>query len=946
MNAKIIDLIDFERVNQLLEGFNKSTGFVTAILDLNGNVLSKSGWRQICTEFHRVNTETSKKCTISDTVLAGKLAEGEKYHFYECLNGLVDVAVPIVIKGEHIANLFSGQFFFEEPNGLFFKKQAERYGFDKTKYLNALSQVPVISKEKVKTTMEFLLNMTMMISEMTFQKMEQAELNEELRNSEERWQFAIEGNGDGLWDWNVETNEIFFSKQWKNMLGYGEFEIEDNFNEWKKRVHPDDLQKSLLAIQHYFDNKTDVFSIEHRLRCKSEDYKWIESRGKVISRTPDGKPLRFIGTHTDITNRKEAERNLQESEKVKSDLFEKINETQNIAMIGSWEWNIQSNQVWWSDETYRIYGVDPNDFVPSFEANGKFIHPDDFERYGQAFEHSFQTGEALDYEFRLITRDGQLKYCLAKGKIVYDNSGNAKRFAGTLMDITKRKKDEDLLRESNERLHLILENSPIAIWDWNIKADNWYATPKYHTMLGYEPESGTPDRSTWLSRVHPDDRENVRKRIDNVLDHKTEHYRYDARMLHADGSYRWQTVIGHVIERDTNGEAIRMLGVRMDINETKMAEEALRISEERFSLINDSSRDSIYSYDRNGRFTSVNRNLCKVLNLRPDQIIGRTHAELGFSEKICAEWDDLHRQVYETNNTITSETIAPEGDGSIHYYEVMLNPLHDSDDNIIGIGGSTKDITDRKQAEEEIKNLNKELEQRVKQRTAQLEAANKELETFTYSVSHDLKAPLRGIDGYSKLLLDLYEKSLNEEGQYFLQTIRKSATQMNQLIDDLLEYSRLERSMMKNEEIKIRELINSVSYLFIEEMQETKVALRVDVPDVILRADSKGLNIALRNFFENAIKFTKGISNPEIEIGLEEKANSWILYFKDNGIGFDMKYHQRIFEIFQRLHRAEDYPGTGIGLAMVSKAMQRMNGNAWAESIPGIGSTFYLEIPK
>lgn len=126
MKVNILDLIDFEKVDILLEGFNKSTGFVTAILDLEGNVLSKSGWRQLCTEFHRIHPETAKKCTVSDTELSKKLAEGEKYHFYKCLNGLIDVAVPIIIKGEHIANLFSGQFFFEEPDRLFFKKQAAR----------------------------------------------------------------------------------------------------------------------------------------------------------------------------------------------------------------------------------------------------------------------------------------------------------------------------------------------------------------------------------------------------------------------------------------------------------------------------------------------------------------------------------------------------------------------------------------------------------------------------------------------------------------------------------------------------------------------------------------------------------------------------------------------------------------------------------------------------
>ncbi|MDO9510510.1 MAG: PocR ligand-binding domain-containing protein [Bacteroidales bacterium] len=183
MTRNILELIDFEKVDILLEGFNKTTGFVTAILDLDGNVLSQSGWRQICTKFHRVHPETAKRCTESDTVLAGKMAEGEKYHFYQCLNGLVDVAVPLVINGEHIANLFSGQFFFEEPEREFFIKQAQKYNFDNNEYLESLEKVPVISKEKVKTAMDFLLDMTQLITEMTYQKLEQTELNEAVLKS-------------------------------------------------------------------------------------------------------------------------------------------------------------------------------------------------------------------------------------------------------------------------------------------------------------------------------------------------------------------------------------------------------------------------------------------------------------------------------------------------------------------------------------------------------------------------------------------------------------------------------------------------------------------------------------------------------------------------------------------------------------------------------------------
>jgi diguanylate cyclase (GGDEF)-like protein/PAS domain S-box-containing protein len=184
MKTKNLEFLDFERVNSLLEGFNRSTGFVTALLDLDGKILSKSGWRRICTEFHRINPETGRRCTESDTVLSQKMREGEKYHFYTCLNGLVDVSVPVVIRGEHVANLFSGQFFFKEPDLNFFKSQAAHFGFDEQAYLSALSEVPIVSQDKVKTVMGFLLDMTQLISEMAFQKLELTELNEALLQSE------------------------------------------------------------------------------------------------------------------------------------------------------------------------------------------------------------------------------------------------------------------------------------------------------------------------------------------------------------------------------------------------------------------------------------------------------------------------------------------------------------------------------------------------------------------------------------------------------------------------------------------------------------------------------------------------------------------------------------------------------------------------------------------
>ena len=252
----------------------------------------------------------------------------------------------------------------------------------------------------------------------------------------------------------------------------------------------------------------------------------------------------------------------------------------------------------------------------------------------------------------------------------------------------------------------------------------------------------------------------------------------------------------------------------------------------------------------------------------------------------------------------------------------------------------------RRRAKEALDRLNAELETRIEARTAALNAKSRELESFAYSVAHDLKAPLRGIDGYSRILLEDYARSLDSEGRAFLQTIQNSTDEMNELIDDLLAYSRLERRELKSDRIEVAMIVNSLVEEKRREATERTVDFVVDVNGATIVADASGLAQSLRNYLDNAIKFTGKVPEPRIEVGSKENGETCLLWVRDNGIGFDMKYHDRIFEIFQRLNVTEDYPGTGIGLAIVRKAMERMGGRAWAKSEPGHGATFYLEIPK
>ena len=252
----------------------------------------------------------------------------------------------------------------------------------------------------------------------------------------------------------------------------------------------------------------------------------------------------------------------------------------------------------------------------------------------------------------------------------------------------------------------------------------------------------------------------------------------------------------------------------------------------------------------------------------------------------------------------------------------------------------------RQRARRALDQLNAELESRIEIRTAELNAKSRELETFAYSVAHDLKAPLRGIDGYSRILLEEYTGSLDSEGLRFLKTIQNSTDEMNQLIDDLLAYSRLERRELTTDRVELAPIVNSLVEEKRRETTERSIDFVIDINGATALADSSGLAQSLRNYLDNAIKFTRKVAEPRIEVGSKENAESCVLWVRDNGIGFDMKHHDQIFNIFQRLNVTHDYPGTGIGLAIVRKAMERMGGRAWAESKPGHGATFYLEIPK
>jgi PAS domain S-box-containing protein len=355
--------------------------------------------------------------------------------------------------------------------------------------------------------------------------------------------------------------------------------------------------------------------------------------------------------------------------------------------------------------------------------------------------------------------------------------------------------------------------------------------------------------------------------------------------------------------------------------------------------------DAIISVDHDQRIVLFNRAAEQVFQCPASEAMGRP-----LDPFIPMRYRHRHRKDVEqfgnSGGTVRSmgsmsSLLALRSDGTEFPIEASISQVVVEGQKLYTV--VLRDITARKRAEDEIRELNANLEQRVAQRTAELLVKNEELEIFSYSVSHDLKAPLRGLDGYSRLLLEDHHDRLDEEGRRFLRNIRGAAAQMQELIDGLLSYSKIERRSLSPDLNDPRVLITGLLAERGPDLEGVEVSVELEPGGVL--ADRQGLALVLRNLIDNAIKFSRQRQPPRIEIRSRVAGGRYLLSVRDNGTGFEMKYHDRIFQIFQRLHRAEEYVGTGIGLAIVHKAMARMGGRVWAEGEPGRGAVFHLDLP-
>lgn len=537
-------------------------------------------------------------------------------------------------------------------------------------------------------------------------------------------------------------------------------------------------------------------------------------------------------------------------------------------------------------------------------------------------------------------------------------------------DVTERKKAETALRESEERYKSLLDEAPVGI-AVHSGEKIVFVNPAGIRLLGAQDEKqliGKPLDAI----IHPDNADEARNRINRLMAGEKGLYPVEDIYKCLDGN---EIIVEATATLITYYHKPAVQVIISDITDRKRKEREISLLNKRLEILIESVKQLAAAQTIENVQQIVTDAGRKLVNSDGSAIVFMDDGECYYAyentleplwqgnrfpaEECISGWVMMNQQPAIIDDVYSDPRIPVEIYKPTYVKSLVMVPVTGIE--VIGaIGNYFKNRY--LPTETELKllqtladaaataigniRLYNELEERVNQRTRQLQAVNKELETFTYSVSHDLKAPLRGIDGYSKLLIDLYGSVLNDEAKHFVGIIRNSTLQMNRLIDDLLSYSRLERSHLRKEKIDFTNFLQSILNTYRKELEEAGIVVETRIPDIELVADSTGLSVILRNFTENAIKFSKNNPAPKIQIVLSDNEESWIISVKDNGIGFDMKYHSRIFEIFQRLHRAEDFPGTGIGLALVSKAIGRMGGKTWANSAPNEGATFFVEIPK
>ena len=502
---------------------------------------------------------------------------------------------------------------------------------------------------------------------------------------------------------------------------------------------------------------------------------------------------------------------------------------------------------------------------------------------------------------------------------VEERTGELEETNGKLQkEVAERSRIEAELRVLNERLDLALKGTNDGIWDWDIKAGRIYFSPRWKEMLGYSEAEVGDTFKEWETRLHPEDRERAFAAIQEYFSGRRAAFELEHRLRHKDGAYRWILSRG-VAVWDETGKPVRMAGSHVDLTERRRAEQALRESESKLRAFVTNVPAILFSIDRGGVITMAEGLGMEALKFVEGGIVGHSVAEL---------YGEMPGLMESVKRALGGESVVSTMRLQQRSFEVAYSPIHAPDGAVTGVIGVAHDITDRVRAKEEL------------ERTAdELRRSNEELEQFAYIASHDLQEPLRMVASYTQLLERRYGEHLDDTAREFIGYAVDGAKRMQLFISGLLSYSRVGTERRVTEAVELRKVFDTaIANLRIAIAESGATVETGEMP--VVRGDRRQLIQLFQNLIGNALKFRKPGEPPRVEVGAEREGDFWRVTVRDNGIGLDPRYSDRVFTIFQRLHTRDEYEGTGLGLAICKKIVERHGGRIWVESKEGEGAAF------
>ena len=747
-----------------------------------------------------------------------------------------------------------------------------------------------------------------------------------LRESEQRLRMAVDAAAMTVWEWDIASRYTHWGYGHEKLLGPLPPDTV-RYPDFRNLVHADDSARFIAAGRTCIEQGA-AYDIEFRLIRTDGAERWMRSTGRAVYDAA-GRVEGMVGIMQDVTARHAVEQELADSRQRSEVLMESIpapawlkdRDGRFLAVNRAWSQRFNSNPGF-------AIGCTNSDLFPPEVAAER-------DREDAAILQSRQ-----EYRVERMTRvDGKLGWFETVKLPVFDEHGEVSGIVGVSFDTTARNLAAAQLRESDERFRQFADAAFSGFWIVEpAPLRPLYINKAFSQIFGLDMEALRENPWLFVERIHPEERAlEVASFKQWAADDTEDVYFGEYRIVRADGQIRWIRDRGSKL-RDAGGKIYRLQGIVEDITDQRNAEIALAESRQRRDALLEANLDPAWLKDLQGRYIAVNRAWLRNRGSPEQTVVGLTDRELFGAERaelIVSE----DRRVIEDKVVVRSERNWHEIDGRA-WIETVKAPVLDAAGNVIAVFGLSHDITERKRSEQAVLEMNATLAAQ----TDELTALNRELESFAYTVSHDLRAPLRHIDGFVNLLKTHAGPLLDAQNNRYFDRVSQAARRMAMLIDDLLAFSRTGRTELRLRRVSLQRLVDEA----VENLKPDTATRQIEwtigaLPDV--EGDAGLLAIVIQNLLSNAVKYSRPRALAQIAIEVAAGADGMLeLSVRDNGVGFEMQYADKLFGVFQRMHTDAEFEGTGIGLATVARIVQRHGGRVWADSVLGEGSVFYLTL--